>query len=406
MNLLALAVLLAAPAAAASGPLTLWHAYRGGEEEALERSVKLFTKETGVRVEFLALPYDAFASKLIAAIPHGAGPDVFIFNHERVRQFARMGIVAPVDERLKTADYFSNTLSALEVDGKTYGYPLSLKCLAVYANTRLAPRAPKDTLELRESLARLSSAAENRFGLAYESGDFYFHAPFLFGFGGALFDETGRAVFDTPAMARSLAFVRGLQDDRLIPSEASGALVKSLFNEGRAAMVISGPWFAGEISPAIRYAVRPFPVVSETGQPMRPFLGVEAALVSGRSERADAAHRLARFLSVGEAAVLRAELGGQVPATPGAYGDPRVKKNALVSAFRAAAAAATPMPNTLEMARVWEPMKLALRGVLQGGVSPEKAGALADRRYRALYRPKPDRASPWPYVLLAALALA
>ena len=405
ISLLLAALLLARPAAAEDGPLKLWHAYRGGEETALEKSVALFERESGLKVELLALPYDAFASKLQAAIPHGAGPDVFIFNHERVRQFARMGLVAPVDEVLARADYFPNTLSALEVDGKTYGFPLSLKCLAIYANTALVLKAPKDTNALRALLARLSSAAENRFGLAYESGDFYFHAPFLFGFGGELFDGSGRAIFDTPAMERSLAFVRGLQDERLIPTEASGALVKSLFNEGRAAMVISGPWFAGEISPAIHYSVHPFPKVAETGTPMRPFLGVEAALVSARTSRAAAASRLARFLSVGEASVLRATLGGQVPANAAAYGDERVRRDPLVGAFRAAAAAATPMPNTLEMARVWEPMKLALRGVLQGGVSPRQAGALADRRYRALYRPAPEPASPWPYAAAVAALL-
>ncbi|MBI5202977.1 MAG: extracellular solute-binding protein [Elusimicrobia bacterium] len=387
-------------------PLKLWHAYRGGEEASLEKSVALFERESGLKVELLALPYDAFGSKLQAAIPHGAGPDVFIFNHERVRQFARMGIVAAVDERLKREEYFPNTLSALEVDGKTYGFPMSLKCLALYANTALVPKAPKDTAELRALLSKLSSASENRFGLAYESGDFYFHAPFLFGFGGELFDAAGRAVFDTAAMAKSLAFVLGLQQERRIPSEASGALVKALFNEGRAAMVISGPWFAGEIAPSVRYAVHPFPKVSESGLPMRPFLGVEAALVSAKSERPEQAAKLARVLSLGEAAVLRATLGGQVPANVSAYDDARVKKDPLVGAFKAAAATATPMPNTLEMARVWEPMKLALRGVLQGGVSPEKAGALADRRYRALYREKPSAASPWPYAVLLLAGLA
>ena len=112
--------------ARAAAPLKLWHAYRGGEETALEQSVKLFERDSGLKVELLALPYDAFASKLIAAIPHGAGPDVFIFAHERVGLFARMGIAGVVDGTVDRAAYFPNTIDALQIDGKLYGYPLSL----------------------------------------------------------------------------------------------------------------------------------------------------------------------------------------------------------------------------------------------------------------------------------------
>ncbi|MCA2978800.1 MAG: extracellular solute-binding protein, partial [Myxococcaceae bacterium] len=88
MRWLAVALALSACAdAPAARPLKLWHAYRGGEEQAIERAVARFTEETHVAVEVLSVPYDAFSSKLTSAIPHGAGPDVFIFAHERLRQF-------------------------------------------------------------------------------------------------------------------------------------------------------------------------------------------------------------------------------------------------------------------------------------------------------------------------------
>ncbi len=389
--------------AAPPGPVTLWHAYRGGEEQALQKSAQLFTDQTGIPVELLALPYDAFSSKLSSAIPHGAGPDVFIFAHERLRSFQRQGLVASSDGLIAPADYLPQAVSALQIQGKTYGYPLSLKNLALYVNTRLVPEAPKSTDAWLKQLETLSRPAENRFGLAYESGDFYFHAAFLFGFGGELFDANGRASFDTEGMARSLAFVRGLQDRGYLPQESSGALVKSLFNDGRAAMVISGPWFAGEISKDIAYSVVPLPVVSTTGRPLQPFLGVEAAFVSARSKRLVDAQKLAQFLSLGKAALERTVVGRQIPASLDAYDTPEVKADVLIASFRQAAQHTVPTPNTLEMTRVWEPMKLALRAVLQGGVSPEDAGALADRRYRALNRETPPRASPVPWLALLAL---
>jgi arabinogalactan oligomer/maltooligosaccharide transport system permease protein len=388
---------------ALAAPLKLWHAYRGAEEESLQKAVAAFTKSTGIEVELLAVPYDAFGSKLESAIPHGNGPDVFIFNHERLRSFEQEKLVAPSDGFIERPSYIPSAIDALSVNGNTYGYPLSLKCLALFVNDKLVPSPPKTTDEWIGQLQQLSHADENRFGLAYESGDFYFHAGFLFGFGGQLFDENGKAKFDTDGMAKSLAFVKGLQDRRYIPQEASGALIKSLFNDGKAAMVISGPWFAGEISPSVSYHVASLPKVSPTGLPLRPFLGVEAAFVSAHAFQPEAAQKLARFLSVGDGALVRATIGRQVPAELAAYDRPEIKNDRLIAAFRDAAANATPMPNTVEMSRVWEPMKLALRAVLQGEVAPEDAGALATRRYRALNRDTPPTASPVPYELAGIL---
>lgn len=386
-------------------PLKVWHAYRGGEEQALEQAARRYTALHGVDVELLAVPYDALSSKLTTAIPHDVGPDVFIFAHERLRQFRRMQVVAP-STRLVTDRYLAPSVAALEVDGQRFGYPLSLKCLALYVNTEKVAEPPATTQALLAALPALSNPERNEFGLAYEAGDFYFHAPFLFGFGGALFGPDGKAQFDTPALARSLQFVRALQDRRFMPTEVSGALVKSLFNERRAAMVISGPWFAAEVDPGVPLRVVPLPTVSETGLPLAPFLGVEAAFVSAKAKQPEAAQAFAEFLSLGEATRLRVTLGKQIPAELAAYDDEAVRAEPLVSAFKDIAARATPTPNTLEMARVWEPMKLALRGVLQGGVAPEDAGKLAQRRYAALNRDAPEERSPWPYVLVGLVALA
>ncbi len=400
----ALLVVLLSSVAFAEAPLKLWHAYRGGEEQALEQAVAQFTKTTGTEVELLAVPYDAFSSKITSAIPHEAGPDVFIFAHERLRQFHRMKVIAPSTALIDRSAYIKSSVDALELDGEWYGYPLSLKCLALYYNTELVTAAPATTAELTAALETLSRPG--RFGLAYEAGDFYFHAPILKGFGGALFDATGRAALNTPEMTRSLRWVKSLQDRQFMPQEVSGALVKSLFNEGHAAMIISGPWFAGEIAPSVHWATAPLPRVTENNEtPMAPFLGVEAAFVSSMTKQPAAAQALAKFLSLGSATLARVSLGRQIPAELAAYDSEVVSKDPLIASFRAVAELATPTPNTLEMTRIWEPMKLALRGVLQGGVAPEDAGALAERRYRALNRERPPDADPKPWFAGFAVGL-
>ncbi len=404
-----LLALLAAPPALAAGdgppPLKLWHSYRGAEEKALLAAASSFTAATGKKVELLQIPNDAFADKLSVAIPHGNGPDVFIFAHERLRSFEAQHLVARSDGLIDREAYLPKAVELIGVDGHLYGYPLALKCVALYVNQALVPEPPTTTAELMALLPLLSNARENRFGLAYQSGTAYYHSGFLFGFGGELFDAEGKASFDTPGFAASLAFVKRLQDLHYMPEEATNAKVKALFDEGRAAMVIDGPWFAGEVNPAIHYSVVPLPTVSETGKPMRPYLGVEVALVSATAAHPEDAQALARFLSVGDAARERAVQGRQVPANKDAYEDPRIKADALLLAFRDAADRGYPMPNTLEMSKTWEPLKLTLREVLQGKTSPENAGAFATRRYRVLNKPAPQEVTPWPYIATLVLIL-
>ena len=93
----------------------------------------------------LALPYDAFAAKLAAAIPLGEGPDIYIDAHERLGDYRSRKIVAPVGDALDgDAGYAPQALAAVRIDGQVFAVPLSQKCVALYVNTELAPQVPAD----------------------------------------------------------------------------------------------------------------------------------------------------------------------------------------------------------------------------------------------------------------------
>lgn len=75
-------------------PLVLWHSYRGQEKLALEQLVARFRKQHQRAVETVALPHQAYAAKLNAAVPRGHGPDLFIFAHERIGTWVQRGCFA------------------------------------------------------------------------------------------------------------------------------------------------------------------------------------------------------------------------------------------------------------------------------------------------------------------------
>ena len=113
--LLALAMLAITGVARAQQPIRIWHSYRDAEQEALERVVAGYK---GAPVEVLALPHDAYASKLVKAIPVGEGPDIYIDAHERLGDFRSRRIVAPVGDALEEAAYDPQALAAVTVEGQ------------------------------------------------------------------------------------------------------------------------------------------------------------------------------------------------------------------------------------------------------------------------------------------------
>jgi arabinogalactan oligomer/maltooligosaccharide transport system permease protein len=402
---LAFALLLPAGVRADDAVIHLWHAYRGVEEEALAAILDAHRRAGGPRVELLALPYDAFGSKLGAAIPLGEGPDLYIDSHERLGDYQKRGIVAPVADAFEgPAAFFANTIEAVSLGGAPWALPLSQKCVALYINLDLVD-APPATLEgiavLRDSLP------PGAFPLVYESQSAYAHAALLGAFGGALLGPGDSFGFVGEPAERSLDLARALIDQRLVPADADGALVTNLFRAGKAAYAISGPWLAADLalSPDLHYRVAPLPAVEAAGgAPMRPLLTVEAVMLSPQGAQRAEVRALARHLASTSAAQIRQDRARTLSARADVALPPG---DDLLAAFAAQAAVAIPMPSSPAMRATWEPAQRALKKVLRGEASPRDATEGAQRRFDDVRRPPPPAASPTPLLIfLGLLSLA
>jgi maltose-binding protein MalE len=226
------------------------------------------------------------------------------------------------------------------------------------------------------------------YAIAYANQDLYGHAPWLFGFGGKILDGDNLAIA-TPEAAAAMAFARELVVKGATPQSAEGPLVATLFNEGRAAMAISGPWFLQDIAKGVPWKIAVLPTVSATGKPAAPFLGAEGLLMSARAKDKDAAFAVMDALTSDVAAIERARVAKQVVPNVHAYDDAEVAKDPVLAAFRAQLAHTVPMPIHPAMRMVWTPYKTALGEVLAGRADPgaqliaverEIAGYLAGAR--------------------------
>ena len=171
--------------------------------------------------------------------------------------------------------------------------------------------------------------------------------------------------------------------DAIMPTEPSEALIASMFNEGKAAMVINGPWFVGDIDKKINYGLAPLPMVDGAKKAMRPWLTIEGAYVAASSSKKEAAYELAKFLTSEEAGLVLALEGRQLHTNKAIYNDKRVSGDVVLKGFRDQLDSAEAMPNRPEMTMVWSPATTAMNKIVKGNASveaalKEAAGTMAD----------------------------
>lgn len=376
--LYAIALVALPTLAAAQKEIVIWHGYRGGEKAAFEKVVENFNKANAgkIKASTLAVPYDAFADKITAAVPRGKGPDVFIFAQDRLGGWVVAGnTVEPLDffldDKIK-GRYLKATMDAMTYQGTTYGLPLNFKVVTMIYNKKLVPTPPKTTADL-VAVAK-KNTGNGKFGLAYWYSDFYYHSALMNGFGGGVFGPNRKPTVNSPQNIKSLDYLLGWKKQGILPAEPSTALITSLFNQGKAAIVFSGPWFLGEVSKDVDYGLAPLPTITEAGnKPMRPWITVEGVYVAKPSQNKQEAFEFLKYLTDVPSAKVLALEGRQTPANKGVYADSQVAGDPILKAFRQQVDVAVPMPNLPEMSMVWSPVTTGMNTIVQGTATPKQA---------------------------------
>jgi len=366
--------------ASAQKEIVIWTAYRGDEKAAFEKVVGQFNAAyagKGIKATTLAVPYDAFADKITAAVPRGKGPDVFIYAQDRLGGWVAAGnTVEPIDFFLDAptkARYLNATLQAMTYQGNTYGLPLNYKVITLIYNKKLIQTPPKTSAELVATAKKLTNAASGKFGLAYAYNDFYYHAALMNGFGGGVFDGR-KPTLNAAANVKSMDLLMNWFGQGFMPAEPSTALITALFNGGKAAMVFSGPWFLGEIADGVDFGLAPLPTLGEAGgKPMRPWITVEGVYIAAPSKNKDAAYEFVKFVTDTPAAKVLALEGRQSPANKAVYSDPQVAADPILKAFRQQVEVSVPMPNLPEMTMVWSPATTAMNTIVKKAATPKAA---------------------------------
>ncbi len=367
-------LILALAFAACNEPrgVVLWHAYSDQERTALEANAAAWNSthpDTPLTLVFV--PHDAFADKLSSAIPRGNGPDLFIYPQDRIGDWADAGVIEPLEfwvDDARADRFAEDALGAMTYRDSLWGLPFAQKTLALYYRTDLVAQPPNTTDELLALAPAMR--ARHGFALAYANVDLYGHSPWLHGFGGRVMDDAGKLAIATPEAAAAMTFARELVTTGAVPDDAQDPLVASLFNEGRAATAMAGPYFAANIADGVPWKVAPLPIISATGKPAAPFASTEGVLMSARAANKATAFAVMDFLTQDRQAKVRALRGHQIVPNAVLGTDPELVEDKVISAFTRQLAHVVPMPKGSGMRVVWTPYRTALGDVLSGRAEP------------------------------------
>lgn len=300
------------------------------------------------------------------------GPDMYLFAHDSLGSFAEMGILEPVGNLISTdkeADLLPMTIEAASYKGQQYLMPVYYETLLFMYNKDLwEGEIPSTTEELYEYMVAHTDEATGTYALVNQHSGAYNVSPFIHGFGACILDENGEPGLDTQEMMDAIAYN---QKFAALQADGDYNTVTTLFNEGKAAAIIGGPWLISGIKEAgINLGIKSLADITlPNGNSLQPYSGIQClgVLKYAAESKGAAITRVLEVLAEPEVGITLAKGFNCAPANVKAYDDAEVASNEMILAMKATAEVAKPMPNIPQMNVMWGPTESLLAAVNKSG---------------------------------------
>lgn len=348
----------------------------------LEPAVKSFEEKYKVKVKVVEMQMTDQVKKLRLDGPAGTGPDVVTLPHDQIGNAVTEGLLSEVkaDDAVKSK-FTNSSIEAQTYNGKLYGLPKAIETPVFIYNKKLMPKAPETMDELFNFSKEFTK--DGKYGFLALGDNFYFANAFMAGMGGYVFGEKDGKPNASDVGLNNSGAVQGAEylqkwyKEKLFPKgiigESGGPAADGLFNEGKAASIMNGPWaFQAMEKNGIDYGVAPMPKLPN-GQPMKTFVGVKGWHVTSFSKQNDLATKFTEWVTNEENAKIRFEKTKEIPPVKSVMEDPIIKDNEAAKAVATQSENGIPMPNIPEMQEVWKPAGDALQLVVTDKEAPKAA---------------------------------
>ncbi|WP_438449002.1 sugar ABC transporter substrate-binding protein [Gorillibacterium sp. sgz5001074] len=348
--------------------LLVWDS--GDQKDFILEVGKAFEAKYGVKVEYAEVGADKAMNQMLTDGPAGVGADVFKAVHDRTGSGASAGVILPndffEDETKKSA--YDTAISAVTINNMLYGYPVSVETTAVYYNKDLIPSVPDNWQGVIDFAKKFNDPAANKYAYMWEAGNGYWSYGIFSGYGAYVFGKNGTDANDigmnNAGAVDAGKFFQGLKD--ILPvktGDINGDIRKSLFEQGKLAMNVSGPWDKGSYQKVVKnLGVAPYPKLPN-GKPMKPFSGVKAIFVNASTKYPNAAKLFANFISSPEWQMKNYEQFGNLPADKTVAASDKIKNDPIAAGFLKQFETSEPMPSIAEMKLYWDTVEAALGAI-------------------------------------------
>jgi maltose/maltodextrin transport system substrate-binding protein len=340
---------------------------------------KAFEKDVGVPVKVET--QEQITDKFQAAAQGGKGPDVFFWAQDRIGEWADAGLIKPleVNDDFK-AGFLPMSWDAVTHNEQIWGYPISLEAVSLIYNKKFVTGKPPTQLsELPAFNKELKEKNPKVIAIMWDYNTPYFSWPFLASAGAYSFKKTQKGYdlkdigIDSPGALQGLEAIVDLIKQGVMPRGATQAVMDQKMSSGGLAMMINGPWDWGNLRKSgIDFALAPIPGVG--GNPGRPFVGVQTALVNRSTPNLDLATQfLEKYVCTVEGLkAMDADAPIGVPALKSLC-DEMVAKNPLIKVTYENCRNGEVMPNIPQMGKFWSSMGAAFEIATNGGATPQVA---------------------------------
>lgn len=362
-----------------SGTLTIWHDWSGAYLQAKQAIVQSYEKlHPNVKINLVDQNDD---TKTINAVKAGNGPDIVQDPVDHVGTLASAGVIVPIDQyesaSALSSTYTTTAAQSVQFNGHVYGVPEVTEIVTIMYNKKLvqASQLPKTTDDMFTFEKNYSQAHPGQYGIVWDVNNVYVDAGFFYGYGATLMDASGNTTIASPAGVAADTYIA--QYNTVLPKDLNGQSATALFNDGKAAAIIDGPWAYAGYQQGIGAANLGFatlPVVNSTNQPVKPFVGGKAFMLTKNAKNPALAVDFMKYFTNASNQATMCAATGEIPSNLAAGADAKITSNVAISAFvDQVKTGGVPFPNTPYMGQVWTPMGKALTAVWQGSEQPQPA---------------------------------
>ncbi|MGQ9486911.1 MAG: ABC transporter substrate-binding protein [Armatimonadota bacterium] len=380
--------------------IRFWNGFTGPDGATMEKIVKQFERETGIRVKMQIIPWATYYDKLALSLAYGGAPDVFICHANRIAEFARYGVFRPLDDLVASnlgftvADFLPNIWQAGRYEGKQVGLPLDCHPQGLYYNLQLFreagivdehgnPKPPRTWQEFLEAARRLTKDKDgdgrpDQWGFAFTWLRTNW-ITFISQHGGSILSaDLRRATLADPPAVRATQQMCDMIYRYQIAPKPEGFDSWMGFRQGRVAMAIEGIYMLSSVEEqkGLQFAGAPVPSFG----PKRAVWGGSHMLCMPKGmppQRAKLVWKFMRYLSDHS---LDWAQGGQVPVRKSILEQPRFRQMPVQYAFAQQLPYVVFEPASHKSTEIMPFYDAAIEAALLGIKSPQDALNEAKRR--------------------------